>query len=223
MTTVFLRTLIMYFILLFTMRFMGKRQAGQLEISELAITFMLSELAVLPISDTELPLLHALMPIAVLLTFEILLSFIISRNSALKKLLIGKPSVIIRKGKLDQKELASLRMSFSELMGEMRLKGISSIDEVEYAIVEDNGQLSVFKKEKYVPATNETLNTEYNEKGIAHCIIIEGKVFKDNLKLSGKSEKWVEKELTRRHLDAKDIFLMTVDDNDDVFIILKKN
>lgn len=223
MATIFLRTLIMYSILLFTMRFMGKRQAGQLEISELAIAFMLSELAVLPISDIELPLTRALIPIAVLLSFEILLSFIISRNSTLKKILIGKPSVIIKKGKLDQKELASLRMSFSELMGEMRLKGISSIDEVEYAIVEDNGQLSVFKKEKFSPATNEALLTKYTEKGIAHCIIIEGKVFKDNLKLSGKSEKWVEKELSRRHLNEKDIFLMTVDDNDEVFIILKKN
>ncbi len=223
MTTVFLRTLIMYFILLFTMRFMGKRQAGQLEISELAITFMLSELAVLPISDSEMPLLHALVPIAVLLSFEILLSFIISRNSFLKKILIGKPSVIIRKGKLDQKELASLRMSFSELMGEMRLKGISSIDEVEYAIVEDNGQLSVFKKERYAPATNDALTTNYTEKGIAHCIIIEGKIFKDNLKLSGKDEKWIEEELSRRHLSANGIFLMTVDDDDNVFIILKKN
>ncbi len=222
MFTVILRTIVMYFTLLLTIRLMGKRQAGQLEISELAVTFMLSELAVVPISDENVPFLRAIVPILILLSFEIILSFIISRSSSLKKFLIGRPSVIIRRGKLDQKELTSLRMSLSELMGEMRLKGISSISEVEYAIIEDNGQLSVFKKEAFSPATNESLKGCFTEKGIAHCVIVEGKIFKENLALSGKDESWIRRELKKRKLSEDDVFLMTVDDSGDIYIILKE-
>lgn len=223
MATVFSRTFIMYILLLLSMRLMGKRQVGELEISELSITFMLSELAVLPISDKHIPLLQTVIPILVLLSLEVILSFFISKSATFKKLLIGKPSIIIERGKLNQKALERLRMSLSELMSEMRLKGVSSVSEVEYAIIEDNGQLSVFKKAEFSPYTAGDAAIDHAEPGIGHCIIIQGKLFKDNLTVSGKDEAWVHKQLKKRGLDMENVYLMSVNDADDIYIILKGN
>lgn len=218
-----LRTVVMYVTLILTMRLMGKRQAGEMEISDLAVTFMLSELAVLPISDQRISLPHAILSIGVLLSLEIILSLIISRSSLFKRILVGRPCVIIRKGVLNQRALSSLRMSLSELMGEMRLKGIASLSEVEYAIIEDNGQLSVFKKNSISAANDKGDKQGSSEKGIAHCIIIEGRIYGENLALSGKSKAWVLDKLRDQNLSMEDIFLMTVDDSDDIFIILKES
>ena len=223
MATVFLRTFIMFALLFGAIRLMGKRQVGELEISELVITFMLSELAVMPISDKNIPLLYSVIPILILLSVEVILSFIISKSSTVKKLLLGRPSVIINKGKLDQKELQRLRMSATELMSELRLKGISSVYDVDYAIVEDNGQLSVFTKKSVSPLTPEDAGIIIRDTGMSHCVVIEGKIYEENLKLTGKSEKWVETAAEDNGASVDDIFLMTVDDCDNVYIIRKED
>lgn len=223
MATVFLRTFIMFALLFGAIRLMGKRQVGELEISELVITFMLSELAVMPISDKNIPLLYSVIPILILLSVEVILSFIISKSSTVKKLLLGRPSVIINKGKLDQKELQRLRMSATELMSELRLKGISSVSDVDYAIVEDNGQLSVFTKKNVSPLTPEDAGIIIRDTGMSHCVVIEGKIYEENLKLTGKSEKWVKAAAENNGASVDDIFLMTVDDCDNVYIIRKED
>ena len=223
MATVFLRTFIMFALLFGAIRLMGKRQVGELEISELVITFMLSELAVMPISDKNIPLLYSVIPILILLSVEVILSFIISKSSTVKKLLLGRPSVIINKGKLDQKELQRLRMSATELMSELRLKGISSVSDVDYAIVEDNGQLSVFTKKNVSPLTPEDAGIIIRDTGMSHCVVIEGKIYEENLKLTGKSEKWVKATAEDHGASVDDIFLMTIDDCDNVYIIRKED
>ena len=223
MATVFLRTFIMFALLFGAIRLMGKRQVGELEISELVITFMLSELAVMPISDKNIPLLYSVIPILILLSVEVILSFIISKSSTVKKMLLGSPSVIINKGKLDQKELQRLRMSATELMSELRLKGISSVSDVDYAIVEDNGQLSVFTKKNVSPLTPEDAGIIIRDTGMSHCVVIEGKIYEENLKLTGKSEKWVKAAAENNGASVDDIFLMTVDDCDNVYIIRKED
>lgn len=222
MTTVFIRTFIMFAVIFGALRLMGKRQVGELEINELVITFMLSELAVVPITDSGIPLLYSIVPTFVLMSVELILSLIISKSSFFKKILLGKPSVIIQKGKLDQCELKKLRMSVSELMSELRLKGIASIDEVEYAIIEDNGQLSVFTKESVSENSPKNLPNDQNSAGIAHCIIIEGKIYEENLKLAGKSREWVFETTRCLGKHANDIFLMTVDDAGKIYIIDKE-
>lgn len=221
MPTVFLRTFIMFGVLFAAIRLMGKRQVGELEISELVITFMLSELAVVPISDKNVPIIYSVVPIFILISIEVFLSFVLSKNSFLKKIILGKPSVIIYKGKIDQKELRRLRMSVSELIGELRLKGIASVSDVEYAIVEDNGQLSVFTKKSLAPLTPKDVGINTRENGIAHCIISDGKLFCDNLKLIGKNENWVFEILKERNENIKNVFLMTVDDGGNIYIIRK--
>lgn len=223
MASVFLRTVIIYLILIAAIRLMGKRQIGELEVSELVITFMLSELAVNPISDKRISIFHAIIPILILLSAEVILSFFVSRSAVFKKIMFGKPSIVIRNGVIDQKELSRQRISVSEFISELRLNGISSVSDVEYAIIEDNGKLSVFPKKSKQPLTPEDVNIEIQSKGITHCVIIDGKLCKDSLAFSGKDSMWLQSKLKSKHADIKDVYLMTVDDSGDSLIIMKGN
>lgn len=207
MVTVFIRTLIIYFLLIIAIRLLGKRQVGELELSELVITFMLSELATVPILDFSVPISHALIPIVVLVSSEIIFSFLVTKSSFVKKLLNGNPSYIIKHGKINQKELARLRMGLPELLGELRLKDVGDVGDVEYAILEENGKLSVFEKDK---------------SPLAHALIIDGKVVRSNLDLVSKDEKWLLSYLKKHKLELKNVFLMTVCDNNNINIIMKE-
>jgi len=221
MATVFARTIIIYILLLGAMRLMGKRQVGELEVSELVTTFMLSELAVLPIANKNAPLSHSILPVLLLLSVELIFSYITSKSNLLRKIMLGKPNIIIRKGVLDEKELSKLRMSVDELMSELRLKGVSSPEEVDYAIVEDNGQLSVIKRAAASPLTPPDLGLSSCERGIAHCVVADGKISGDGLSDIGKTKSWLNGELEKRNTAIEDIRLMTVDDGGTIFIIMK--
>lgn len=207
MVTIFFRTVIVYTLLLCAMKLMGKRQIGELEISDLVTTLMLSELAVSPISDNNIPLLHAIVPILILISFEIILTFITTKNNFLKKIMSTKPSYIIKKGILQQKELVKIRMSVDEFIGELRLKDTADIQDVDYAILESNGQMSVFPK---------------NANGIAHSLVVDGDINLKNLQLLGHDEAWVMKKIQNHHCTLKDTFLFTVDDNGNENFIRRK-
>ena len=197
MATVFIRTVIIYFLFMTSVRLMGKRQVGELQLSELITTFMLSELAVNPIQDTSIPILYSLIPMLFLL-------------------------VIIKKGKLDQKELSKLRMGINELMGELRLKNISDISDVDYAILEQNGKLSVFPKSKKQSVCAEDMKINKDESGIAHAVILDGEIDESNLKTAGKSAAWIEDYLKKHRINMETVFLMTIDDKSSVNIIIKE-
>lgn len=203
------------------MRLMGKRQVGQLEVSELVTTFLLSELASFSITDDGIPLLFSVIPILTLLAVEVIASFALTKSVRLKKLFIGHPTMIICKGVLDQKELARNRISIEELFGQLRLKSITSLDEIEYAILEQNGQLSVITKNIKQPVSAEDLNLKTEQKGIAHAIVIDGVINDYNLKVSGKSKVWVEKRLQKRGTCVDDVFLFTIDDVGNEMLILR--
>ena len=222
MATVFIRTVIIYFLFMTAIRLMGKRQVGELQLSELVTTFMLSELAVNPIQDTSIPIAYSLIPLLFLLAAEVITSFLITKSSFLKKIFSGNPSVIIKKGVLDMKELAKLRIGINELIGELRLKNISDISDVEYAILEQNGKLSVFPKSAKQTVSLEDLKIQKAESGIAHGVIIDGEVNESNLKSAGKSKAWVEDYLKKHRIGIKTVFLMTVDDQSQVNIIIKE-
>ena len=207
MVTVFLRTIIIYFLLIIAIRLLGKRQVGELELSELVITFMLSELATVPILDSSVPISHTLIPIIVLIASEIISSFLVTKSQFVKKILNGNPSYIIKRGKINQKELARLRMGLPELLGELRLKDVGDVGDVEYAILEENGKLSVFEKDK---------------QPLAHALIIDGEVVRSNLDLVSKDEKWLLSYLKKHKLELKNVFLMTVCDNNNINIIMKE-
>ena len=222
MATVFIRTVIIYFLFMTSVRLMGKRQVGELQLSELITTFMLSELAVNPIQDTSIPILYSLIPMFFLLAAEVATSFLMTKSSFLKKIFSGNPSVIIKKGNLDQKELSKLRMGINELMGELRLKNISDISDVDYAILEQNGKLSVFPKSKKQSVCAEDIKINKEESGIAHAVIIDGEIDESNLKTAGKSVAWIENYLKKHRINMKTVFLMTIDDKSSVNVIVKE-
>lgn len=207
MATVLIRTLIIYLAFIITIRLMGKRQVGELEISELVITFMISELATTPIQNPTIPLSYAVIPIIVLVVGEIVFSFLITKSKLLKKLIVGNPSYIIKKGKLNQGELSRLRMGLSELLYELRLKDIDNISNVDYAILEENGKLSVFEKDK---------------SKLSHAIIIDGDIVKSNLELICKNEEWVLSYLERHNIDLKNVFLLCASEDLSINIIMKE-
>ena len=222
MITIFVRTIIIYVLLLAVIRLMGKRQIGELEVSELVTTLLLSELASQPISDSNIPLVNAVVPILVLMTAEVILSYILTKSKTAKKLLNGTPSILVNKGILDQKELNKSRISVEELMGELRLKDISDLSAVNYAILEQNGQISVIPKTGEKNASIADLKLQVPEKGIAHALIVDGEISDYNLKILGKNREYISKLMKKNNIsDIKDIFLLTIDDMETINIIRK--
>lgn len=222
MATCLIRTVIIYVLLILAIRTTGKRQIGELEISELVSTFLISEVASMPIGNQEIPLSFAVLPILTIISLEIIISFLTTRSAILKKVFLGSPIILIKRGKLQQTELSKARMSVEELMSELRQNGITSIDEAGYAILENNGKLTVTPKIKNRPVEVGDLNININESGIAHAVIIDGIIKKEALEGSGLKMTWLEREIKKSKLSQKEIFLMTVDDAGKINIIKKE-
>lgn len=222
MVTVLIRTLIIYFLLLLALRLTGKRQVGELEISELITTFMISELATSPIQDLSVPIIYSIIPIVFILCAEIILSFSAIKCKKLKKIFFGNPSFIIENGTLNQKELCRLRIGINEFLGELRQKDVSDISDIDYAILEQNGKLSVILKEEKQPLCKDDLKLISNNGGLAHAIITDGALNESNLKHAGKSKEWIEKYIIHHNLNIESIFLMTVTSNGKISIIYKE-
>ncbi len=212
MSTIFVRTIIIYLILIFAMRIMGKRQVGQLEVSELVTTFLLSELASFPITDDGIPLLFSVIPILTLVAVEVIGSYIITKSNIFKRLFGGRPTFIIYKGKIDQKELMRNRITIDELFSQLRIKSILSLDDIEYAILEQSGQLSVITKSMCQPVSPSDLSISVPERGIAHAVIMDGKINESNLKIVGKNEAWLSNRVKAHGLLIEDIFIYTIND-----------
>ena len=219
MYALFGKTVIIYFFLLIAVRLMGKRQLGELELSEFVVTIMLSELAVLPLANKSVSLLHAIGHILVLILLESLVSYVSLKNRKIKKLVGGVPSILINKGKLDKKEMEKLRFGLDELMSQLRQKDIFDISDVEYAILEENGQMSVIPKMGARGVPLDDMGISKQEKGMAHVLIADGEVSDFNLQLTGHSRKWLKGQLKKEKCKIKDVFLMTVDDSGNIRII----
>lgn len=206
MASIAARTLLIYILLTFSLRIMGKRQLGELDVGELVSTLLISEIAAIPIDDPDIPLLNAIIPTLLILSLEIIISTVKNKSEKLKKTIEGVPCYIIYKGKLLQNVLRENRISINELLSELRSQSIGSIDQIEYAIIEQDGGLSVFKKE---------------EEPLSHPIIIDGEIKKEELCSLGYDEIWLQKALKSHRTSLKDVFLLSVDDNGTTFIIKK--
>lgn len=220
MVTVFLRTLLIYLLLLAAMRFLGKRQIGELQLSELVTTLMLSELAVLPISDTDIPLSYAVVPILTLLSLEVMISFFAARSPAVRRLLYGAPSILIYRGRLNEPELSRLRIGVNELLSELRLKDASDIASVRWAILEDNGKLSVFRAAASSPLTAQDAGVDAPESGVALPVLVSGRLMKTSMAHAGVDAAWIDARLARHGLRRRDVLLMTVDERQRAAYIL---
>ena len=223
MTTGIIRTFIIYILLILAMRMTGKRQIGELEISELVSTILISEIASAPISNHEVPLTFAIVPVLLIISLEICISFLATRSNIMKKIFLGSPSVLIRRGEVQPRELSKARMSLEELLCQIRESGITTIEEVNYAILESDGTLSIIPKATARNVTTADLELKVEENGIAHAVIIDGVIKKEALEGAGKSYAWVENEIKKSRLALKDIFLLSVDDANHVYIIKRKN
>ncbi len=202
MITSFFRTIIIYVFLVLAMKLGGKRQVGELQISELVTALLLSEIASIPIGHDDIPLSFAIIPVLTLICLEVISAFVVTKSKTLKKVIGGTPSVIINKGKLDINALAKLPMGVEEFISEARLKGIADLSDVEYAILESNGKLAVFEKAK---------NGE-KEIGIAHAVIVDGSISKNSLKQLDMTEEQLETRLKSKNTHIKDVFLYSVND-----------
>lgn len=222
MITILIRTLIIYITLIITMRMMGKRQIGELEITDLVTTLLISEIASLPITNPEIPILHAIIPMIILLVLEILSSVILIRLPILKNLVSARPTVIIHKGNLDQSALRELRMSLDELMSEIRQQGLTDLSQVDCAILEKNGNLTVLPKAKYAQPTTEQLGISAEDDALMHIVYSNGTYSKVGLRLIGKNRDWLKKQLKRRGLDEQQLFCVTANENGDLYWIKKE-
>lgn len=190
------------------LKLMGKRQIGELEVSELVTTLLISEIGALPISDKDIPLIPAVIPILFLASAEVIISFWKNKCSLVKRVVEGEPSYIIYKGRLNQRTLSENRISVNELLTEMRTQGIADLGDVRYAILEQNGKISFLK--------------ESDSPNIMKTLVIDSKPDERNLKLLGYNEKWLEERLKEKHVKLGDVFLMTINENDDINIIKKE-
>jgi len=219
MIPIFIRVLLVYMLLVGTMRFLGKRQIGEMQISELITTILLSELASQPITDSQIPLSFAVIPIAVLLSLEVIISFAVTKVAFLKKVFDGKPSILINHGKFDYDEISRVRISIEELLSSIRIAGVGSVSEVDYAILEQNGQLSVIPKRADSPLTASDTETQVSEPGIAHAVIVDSNISDFDLRIIGKDRRWLQKRLSFHKASLDEVLLFTVDDIGKEFLV----
>ena len=222
MLTILIRTVIIYILLTITIRIMGKRQLGELDVGELVITILLSEIATQPITNPETPLINTAIPIAVLATLEIFSSMLILKIPFCKALLSSKPAVLISRGVINRAAMKKARISIEELVSQIRQNGIYDLCEVDYAILEENGKMSVIPKNAHRQPDKTDVGIECTDNGIMHIVISDGKVNMHSLKLLGRDRAWLDKKLKNMKVATCDVFCMTVDDAGGIFIQLKE-
>ena len=222
MITLIFRTLLVYISLIIIMRLMGKRQIGELEVTDLVATLLLSEIASLPITDPNIPVLHAIVPMVVLLSLEVFSSYILLRAPKLKKILSACPTVLIKDGVLDQAALMAVRLSVEELMSEIRQQGFSNLAYVWCAILEKDGKLTILPRSRYSPPTQEMLNLTSPEESLMHVVYNGGVLNDAGLNLIGKDRVWLERQMARRGVELADQFCVTANSRGEVYWIPKQ-
>ena len=211
MLLAYLRTVILYLILIAVIRLMGKRQIGQMEASEFVVTMLVANLAAIPMQDEAIPLFSGLVPILTVLGIELLLSVLCVRSIRLRQFLCGKPVILIENGRLLQKNLQKTRVTVDELTELLREKDILDLNTVQFAILETSGRLSVFPFPQERPATAKEANIPVNEQFLPITIVSDGHLLQHNLRISGKDINWLQKTLKKRNTTLQETFLLTVD------------
>lgn len=219
MLRVFVNTVIVYALLILLMRLIGKRQLGDLELSELIVTILIAETASDPITDPDTPLLYGLIPVVTLLALEFLLSWASLRSVKVRALLSGKPALLIVHGRIDQTQMKRNRFTPDELTEALRNQGILDLNEVEYAVLETDGRLNVISTPEARPVTAGQMGLTVEDAGYPVMVINNGRVLSDNLRLLGRDEKWLAKQLQARNLAGPEqVYMMTADMAGGVFL-----
>lgn len=223
MTVTFIRALIIYFFVITAVRLMGKRQVGELKPHELVITILLSAIAVIPLEENSMPLANCLVPIMLFISLEILVAALSMKSLKFRNLIQGRPIFIIRKGKLDQKKLKELRFTVDDIVDALRQKDIFDLSEVEDAIIETNGSISVLPKAENKPLTPADVGISVEEKGMPIAIVMDGKPVNEYFNECKIKDSEIELILQTQNKDVKKIMLLTIDDNGNTYLINKES
>lgn len=224
MFTGLIRTIILYLLIIAGIRLMGKRQVGELEPSELVLSLIIADLASVPMQDFGIPLLTGILPIITLLSLTMMLSVLTMKSVRFRALLCGRPSIIIRDGKLDQREMARNRLTVDELLEELRTKGYTNLGAVKYAILETNGQLSVLPYAAQKPPTAQQLHLSPKDSSLPLVIISDGHVLERNLSVLGHDRPWLNNRLNDLGCsDPRDVFLLMADSSGSIYLTRRES
>ena len=216
MLLTYFRTVIIYIVLIAGVRLLGKRQVGQMEPSEFVVTMLIANLASIPMEDTAIPLLSGVVPIATVLGVELLLSALALRSIRLRKLLCGKPVILIENGNILQDNLRKTRVTLDELTGHLREKDVLDLRSVQYAILETSGNLSVCPYPRERPASARDAGIQARRQYLPITVISDGKVLPENLKKAGTDDRWLQGVLRNKNAGVEDTWLLTVDGGDNI-------
>ena len=218
----YFRTGFLYLVLILSIRMMGKRQIGQMEASEFVVTMLVANLASIPMQDEGIPLFSGVIPILTVLGAELVLSCASMGSIRLRRLLCGKPVILIENGHILQENLRRTRITADELTGHLRLKQVLDLNTVQYAILETNGDLSVFLYPAHQPATAKEAGIHPQNQALPVTIIDDGRLLRKNLNLAKKDESWVDRVLKSHNSTPEETFLLTVDAADKILWLPKE-
>ena len=217
MLIIFFRAIILYIIILIVMRMMGKRQIGQLQPFEFAISIMIADLATIPMSEIGIPISNGIIPILGLLLMQLLISTVNLKSMKAREIICGKPRILINRGKIDEQALRKERFTINELQERLRGKDVNSIMDVEYAILETNGEISIVYKPNKREVIVEDLEIKPKYDGIQYDLVVDGKVMFDNLKILGKDYEWLKNKMEEFKIKPEQALVVTLDGKGEIF------
>ena len=217
MLITFFRSIVLYIIVLIVMRLMGKREIGQLQPFELAISIMIADLASIPMTDTGVPIFNGIIPILGLLIMHLIISVINLKSSKAREIICGKPSILIYRGKINEKNLKKERFTINELEERLRGNNVINLGDVEYAILETSGQVTVILKAESRSTIPEDFNITPEYEGIPYDLVIDGKVMAKNLEAIGKNYNWLKKQVEKFEIKPEEALVVTIDGKGQIF------
>lgn len=223
MLIVFFRTLILFSLVLVVMRLMGKRQIGELQPFEFVVTLMIADLVAVPMQDKEIALINGIIPVLTLLFAQLAISYICLRSTRIRSIVCGTPTILVRKGELVEKSMKKNLYNMNDLMEQLRAKGYPNLEDVEYAILETNGDLSVIPKSQKRPVNPGDLKINADYEGLPLLLIVDGSIIDSNLKEANLTQEWLYNALTAQGLTPETTLVATVDSKGKLFLQRKSN
>lgn len=221
MLIVFIRSILLYALIIFSIRLMGKRQLGELQPSELVVTILVSNIATLPIEDINIPMAMGVIPILTLVSLDVLMSYASLKSRRLRRVISGSPKIIISDGVIDQRQLRELRFTVDDLTASLRELDIFDISEVQFAIVETTGKISAFQRSDERACTAGMMKRAEKNKNPPMLVIDGGHIIKPALKKIGKNAEWLEKVLCDNSVSSENVFILTADTDGDYTLVKK--
>ena len=217
MLATFIRSIIIYIIVLIVMRLMGKREIGQMQPFELAISIMIADLASIPMTDIGIPISNGIIPILGLLVMHLVISVLNIKSSKIREFICGKPTVLINNGRIDENQMRKERFTLNELEEKLRSNNVMNIGDVEFAILETSGDISVIQKPNKRTTTPEDFNIMPDYEGMTYNLVIDGKILNENLKIIDKNYDWLKKQTQKFQMIPEEALIVTINEKGNIY------